>query len=478
MSIREGSEECSISPLEVFDIPPTQTAIEKSYDVEYLPTSALQEGGVVEFYIPASNEDYVDLKNSKLYIKAKITNDVGGDLDNNVDVAPVNNFLQSMWSNVELMLNDRLVTHSNNVHGYTSMLSHLLHDSDESLASERPMQMVYKDTPGQMDATNVKKPNETNLIAGFSFRQETAIAAGEEEGALPVLGVRLARVPEDENVGNNGLHKRFLQTQGSKAFELYGSLRLDLFEQLRYLPNGISIKLRLHQQKRAFSLMSPNNDTAYKIKLLNASFILRKVKPSPGVLLGHADGMTKAPAQFPIVRKECKSFAIPAGLAQFKQDNIFLGQLPSTVVLAMVTGRAFSGSLEQNPFNFQHFNVNLVQLYADGEPVRSRPFRLDMETGSYVESFCSLFSGMSKFDGDRGSIIKYEDWPRGYSLFAFSLSPDAQCDDHSSLIKHGNLRIEVQFAQALEDPIQLLVYAEFDNIIKIDSDRQVLVDYV
>ena len=85
---------------------------------------------------------------------------------------------------------------------------------------------------------------------------------------------------------------------------------------------------------------------------------------------------------------------------------------------------------------------------------------------------------MSKFDGDRGSIIKYEDWPRGYLLFAFSLSPDAQCDDHSSLIKYVNLRIEVQFAQALEDPIQLLVYAEFDNIIKIDSDRQVLVDYV
>ena len=63
-------------------------------------------------------------------------------------------------------------------------------------------------------------------------------------------------------------------------------------------------------------------------------------------------------------------------------------------------------------------------------------------------------------------------------MFAFSLSPDAQCDDHSSLIKHGNLRIKVQFAQAFEYPIQLLVYAEFDNIIKIDSDRQVLVDYL
>ena len=88
-------------------------------------------------------------------------------MDNIVDVAPVNNFLQSMWSNVKLMINDRLVTHSNNVHGYTSMVSHLLHDLDKSLASEQPMQMVYKDTPGQIVACNVKKPNETNQLRGL-----------------------------------------------------------------------------------------------------------------------------------------------------------------------------------------------------------------------------------------------------------------------------------------------------------------------
>ena len=68
MSIHEDSEECSLTPLEIFDIPPTQTAIEKIYDVEFLPMSALRDGGVVEFYIPASAEDYIDLKNSKLYI--------------------------------------------------------------------------------------------------------------------------------------------------------------------------------------------------------------------------------------------------------------------------------------------------------------------------------------------------------------------------------------------------------------------------
>ena len=116
MSIHEDSEECCISNLELFDVPPTQTAVDKSYDVEFLPMSAIRESGVVEFYVPASSEDYIDLKNSKLYIKAKVVREDLTETGARV-AAPVNNLLQSMWSNVELLINDRLITHSNNVHG-------------------------------------------------------------------------------------------------------------------------------------------------------------------------------------------------------------------------------------------------------------------------------------------------------------------------------------------------------------------------
>ena len=63
-------------------------------------------------------------------------------------------------------------------------------------------------------------------------------------------------------------------------------------------------------------------------------------------------------------------------------------------------------------------------------------------------------------------------------MFVFNLAPDAHCDDHGSLKKHNNLRAAVQFSVALALAVQLLVYAEVDNIVKIDSDRQVLVDYV
>ena len=287
MSIREGSEECSISPLEWYDIPPTQTAVVEAYDVEFLPTSALRHGGVVEFYIPASTEDYLDVKNSRLYIRAEIAKVDGTGVSDDEAVAPINNLLQSMWSNVELLANERLIAHTNNIHGYVSLLSHLLHDSDEVLSTERQMQMLYKDTASQLDATNPMIPNPNNLIPGRSYRWVTAgrlspndnAAEAEAEPQLLTMTEECQLVDEEDETGNHGLHQRFLTTKGGRTFEMLGNIRMDLFEQIRYLPNGMSLKLRLHPQKWSFALMCPppeagGNPQQYQLKILKKVFCL------------------------------------------------------------------------------------------------------------------------------------------------------------------------------------------------------------
>jgi hypothetical protein len=45
------------------------------------------------------------------------------------------------------------------------------------------------------------------------------------------------------------------------------------------------------------------------------------------------------------------------------------------------------------------------------------------------------------------------------------------------LIKQGNLRVEIHFADALTATINVIMYAEFDNVIEIDRNRQILFDY-
>jgi hypothetical protein len=44
-------------------------------------------------------------------------------------------------------------------------------------------------------------------------------------------------------------------------------------------------------------------------------------------------------------------------------------------------------------------------------------------------------------------------------------------------LKQGNLRVEIHFAEALTATTNVIMYAEFDNVIEIDRDRQVLFDY-
>jgi hypothetical protein len=41
------------------------------------------------------------------------------------------------------------------------------------------------------------------------------------------------------------------------------------------------------------------------------------------------------------------------------------------------------------------------------------------------------------------------------------------------LIKQSNLRVEIHFAEALTATINVIIYAEFDNVIEIDRNRQV-----
>ena len=455
--IQDSSEECVTSPLEWFKILPTQTAIEKSTTVEYQSLTALRQDVPIEFYVPACTEDYLDLQYSRIFIKCKIVKNNGDSCTAAEVAAPVNDLLNSLWSNVELYLNDRLISHSNNMHGYLSMMSHLIHDSEECLESERSMRMLYKDTPGQMDSVNANVPNWNSKIPDFDLKNDgTPFTAAD--------------------VSNHGLYQRYRITNQSKIFELMGPLRIDMFEQDRYLPNGIDLKLRFHPQKRAYTLMA--GDDNYKTIITEASLMMRKVRPSPGVLLGHTDAMTQGPAKFPITRKECKSFAVPKALRSFKKDNIFLGQLPKRVVIGMVDSEAYAGNLEKNPYNFQHFKLNHLQMYVDGEPVRNRPLRPNIDQKQYLLCYETLYRGLNQLDGDRGSIIKRSDWDKGYALFAFDLTPDMDIDDHYALIKHGNLRLDIEFAEPLDDTIAILVYAEFDNVIEITEDRHIAFDYV
>jgi hypothetical protein len=77
----------------------------------------------------------------------------------------------------------------------------------------------------------------------------------------------------------------------------------------------------------------------------------------------------------------------------------------------------------------------------------------------------------------KANTISREEYAKENTLFGFDLTPDMSEVGTFQLIKQDNLSVEIHFAEALAGTINVVLYAEFDNVIKIGRNRQVLFNY-
>jgi hypothetical protein len=406
----------------------------------YHPISNLLDGSPIEFHVSGTPDQYVDLNNSKLHVKAKICNADGTDLNAGANVGPTNLFLQTMFSQCEVSLNERLVSPSSTNYPYRAYLKTILNYSREAKESQLTASMFYKDTAGQHDNADV-----------------TA------------------------DPGNEGLKKRHQFSSRSKILDLTGPLHSDIFMQDRMLLSGIDIKVKLTPSKPEFCLISAEADAAYKVVITHAALLVRRIRVNPSIALGHARALEIGPALYPLTRSEVKAFSVPAGSMAISKDSLFLGQLPHRLVITRVDGDSFNGVYGKSSFNFKHRNLNMLSLTLDGVQIpNTQPLtpKYTLQNGqSYTLAYQTLFTGLNKMYKDTGSNISLEEFSNGYSIYCYDLSPDLNSGEHLNLVKKGNLRLELRWQNALTATVMILVYAEYQNILEVDKSRNIIFDY-
>ena len=63
---------------------------------------SLASGRPIKFLIPGSGDDYLDLVSTMLHVHTNVTRSEGGDLDLPDPVGPLNNWLNSLFSQVDV----------------------------------------------------------------------------------------------------------------------------------------------------------------------------------------------------------------------------------------------------------------------------------------------------------------------------------------------------------------------------------------
>ena len=433
MSLSHPSScECLDTGLDLFAVPPTQTSIEEGIHVEHFPLAALAEGSPIEFSINGSGDEYIDFHHTYLHVKIKVTQADGTNLAAAAPVAPVNYTLHSLFSQVDVSLNDVLITNASNCYPYRAYFEATLGQSEEVKSSQLTAALYYKDTGGHMNAVN------------------------------------------DDNTG---FVKRRQFARQSRQIDLIGRLHTDLMTQTRYMLNGVNVKIRLIPSKPTFHLMHDAANAGVKTTFTHASMFVRKVKLNPGILMAHAKALSTSSAKYPINRVVMKTFSIPAGNHGAVQDNLFLNQIPNRLTIGLVPSAGFNGSGTVNPFNFQSGDLNFLALHLDGRQIPSKPLTPDFANHRSIRAFHNTLLSLGHVNKNTACGIDRDDFENGYALYSFDLTPSLLDGQAFELVRTGSLRLEVKMEQPVNQPTMVIIHAENDSVIEITASRQVLTDF-
>jgi len=62
-------------------------------------------------------------------------------------------------------------------------------------------------------------------------------------------------------------------------------------------------------------------------------------------------------------------------------------------------------------------------------------------------------------------------------LYTFDLTADQGDEENFNLMRQGIVRLVLKFSQALATTITVVVCAEFENVIEIDRNRNIIYDF-
>ena len=406
--------------------------------VEYRPIGQLTPGATLEFNISGSGTKYVDLSSTKIRICARIVQGNGQSLPDAIiegkptpaaaKVGPVNLLLQSMWRQVDVAINQQIISPTvSERYAYKSYIEALLNYGRSASLSKLQSQLFFKDQ-------------------------------GDPSDNDPVDGT------------NNGLIQRAIYTEKSKVVSMEGPIYMDICQQNRYILNGVPINFKLWPSSNQFALMSANPNADYRLEITEAVLKVKMVELLPDVVVSHAQALKANPSVYYFGRSDLRAFSVAKGQFSCSIEDIYQGEVPNHLIIGMVTSEAYMGSYKRNPFFFETFNCNSIGFFVEGRSTPSSPITPNCKASDYLSGYMTLFN--ENYHKDEGILISRNDYSKGYCLYKFDTCEESE-HEFARKSRRGHTRVDISFSKALEESVTILLFAKFPGQMEINEVRSV-----
>jgi len=394
-----------------YSLPPTQNFVTASQLVEIPCLTSLprQDSSPIEFRVDKTDL-HLDPTNVFLHLKCQFV-----DLEPATtpeQIFPTNNLAYSMFSNVEMSINDQKITQDSNLYPWLTYIICL---------------------------TQYSKQYRNTVLASALWKED-------QYGTMDT-----AR--ED----NSGAVSRKERTDGE--FELYSKVITDHIQLSRLLPAQCEVMYKFIPNKPAFYINAKKGN--FTLKIVSAKLYVMKVKLSSSL-----------PKQlhYPVSRFFSRVRIINKG-EQNIDYTAYSGKRPRRLYLTQITQQAYNGDLKKNIFNLMPFNLHEIQVYFND---LSLPVNTSTTMSSTKDILRMYFNTAKAVNNPLAWDISIDAFADGFFLYVVDLTSDLNANSsYISQTTTGSVRVNIAYSKPLSEAIALLCFAEFDDILTIDSNNNV-----
>ena len=328
----------------------------------------------------------------------------------------VNNIMHSIFSNVEVYINNQQICNSNGLYAHKSYIS--------------------------------------NNFKG---------AISEYKGVLHCEGYDFEANPDDiqdSPLSDPFFSRRLKMLLRSDGFTLYGKLGVDFFTTSELLYPNMKVRIRFIRARPNFYMISDNLNVSFGI--VDCSLYTRRIGLKEDYHKKRMDMLAYAPVEYNYMETLAKTFIIPSSQNQFIQENILNNAPIRRIAIAMNTNSAFTGSFTENPFWYQQFDLRQITILRGGQPI------VDYDTSDKCRLYVTTMKAMN-FQDDIPSIPTDNFQDHYVLVFDLTSMQDATEHCHYPELVGEPLRLELNFNTALEHVTEVIVLGERMSSVAFDQ---------
>ena len=427
--LQESAKDATLSSLDLFSPDPVETKIKERICCSLRPVTSIDAGGPYRFRVPGERNSYIDGTSFRINTKfcIKRINPANRQLENIPAAAgaaalvyPVDMMSSFLWKNVETKLNHTEISNnSSNTYGIKAALTTYLSYPESAQNSLLRASFAKKDTTGAKE----------NIAANVNAQARAAWIS--ESKTVETSDPIYTELTSTDKFITPGVEIEFLFTEENIN-------KLLIVVQQFVGAGEDAVAQALHNYKLVFSELVLTYDRIILKDLMSAAY---------------SELLLKTPAIYPYTVTDIRTKTFDDGQQTARWDNCYAGKIPDQILICMNKTQAADGVATRDILNFERFNIEQMILTVNSKAIPSEHLKFGEDDCIRAYRWFCDNSGVGTSTAP--TMITYEDFKNGMFIVPYDLSGDRCALYHTHEKKIGNISLEVNFREDLEQKINI-----------------------